>query len=118
MKKITRKEWVAALRSGEYPQTKGYLWADGSDRFVNDTKPVPKGYCCLGVACVIAGVDLTNYETEDLGTTDFANVDADDLNVWLDLNEEVRHRLGTLNDGGKSFSEIADLIEQNRILEE
>jgi hypothetical protein len=118
MKRITREEWIAALRSGEYPQTQTFLWADGSDRFVYDRKPVPKGYCCLGVACAIAGVDLTVFGTNDLNTNNFASVGADDLGEWLNLNEELRERLGTLNDGGKSFSEIADRIEQDRILED
>lgn len=35
-----RKEWITALRSGKYKQTKEYLAARG-------------GYCCLGVACHI-----------------------------------------------------------------
>lgn len=42
---ITREqfitEWVAALRSGAYPQTPGCLQD-------------PTGFCCLGVACDIA----------------------------------------------------------------
>ena len=42
------RKWVAALRSGEFKQTReqlGRIEADGSESF-----------CCLGVACVVAGV--------------------------------------------------------------
>lgn len=41
MKAEVKAQWVAALRSGEYAQTKGRL-RDGS------------GYCCLGVLCEVA----------------------------------------------------------------
>jgi len=37
-----QEKWLSALESGEFQQTKGRLF-DG------------KGYCCLGVACVVAG---------------------------------------------------------------
>lgn len=40
--KAFRKRWVAALRSGEYRQTRGEL-RDAA------------GFCCLGVACDISG---------------------------------------------------------------
>lgn len=40
-----RELWVAALRSGKYPQTIGTLAAYST----NETK-----YCCLGVACEVA----------------------------------------------------------------
>jgi hypothetical protein len=36
MNQVIKEKWVAALRSGEYKQTKGYLRNK-------------KGYCCLGV---------------------------------------------------------------------
>lgn len=45
-----RKEWVAALRSGDYEQGRRYLNKDGQ-------------LCCLGVACEIApGVEKTESE--------------------------------------------------------
>ncbi len=39
-----KQEWIDALRSGEYPQTKGRLV-----RTQQDTDVYPPGYCCLGV---------------------------------------------------------------------
>lgn len=44
MNKDIKTRWVAALRSGEYTQTKGYL-------------KTADGYCCLGVLCEIAVQD-------------------------------------------------------------
>jgi len=38
-----KTKWVAALESGEYPQARQQLYNPGV------------GYCCLGVACVVAG---------------------------------------------------------------
>lgn len=42
-----KNRWIAALRSGNYPQVKGTLcrW-DESDP---DRQPTAEGYCCLGV---------------------------------------------------------------------
>lgn len=44
MNKITVEDWVTALRSGKYEQTEETLY-DGV------------GFCCLGVACDIAGAE-------------------------------------------------------------
>src|SRR6185503_6538411 len=40
--KVHVKQWIAALRSGTYNQSTGYLKG-------------PAGYCCLGVACELYG---------------------------------------------------------------
>lgn len=49
LKKITIEEWVAALRSGKFPQGATYLRA----KFENEIL-----FCCLGVACeMIAGTE-------------------------------------------------------------
>lgn len=45
-----RKDWVNALRSGDYKQGTGVL------RDKNDN------YCCLGVACDLAGVEWRAYD--------------------------------------------------------
>lgn len=45
------KAWVAALRSGEYDQTKGALRRTAGPALPEDTPP---GYCCLGVLCDVA----------------------------------------------------------------
>lgn len=43
---VTKKEWIAALRSGDYKQDLGF--AGMLTRYSRET------YCCLGVACAIA----------------------------------------------------------------
>lgn len=43
-----KKEWVEALRSGEFPQGKNAL-------------KTQDGYCCLGVACVLKGLEFNEH---------------------------------------------------------
>lgn len=104
-----KQKWVAALRSGEHKQCKSSLY----DRSLD-------GYCCLGVAGLVCDVPK---ETMD-GKAYFC-IDSDTdtrlrpMNGYpeilaTDLNSDVRSRLSTMNDyGGKSFSEIAQYIEDN-----
>lgn len=109
------KKWVAALRSGTYKQTKGYLR-------VNDAM------CCLGVACDL--IDPDGWEST-IGkgipwTTEHAS--------WLErtvIPAEIAERLGfsqslspgeidasyqsyyaEKNDDGWTFDEIADELER------
>lgn len=125
MRKGIAEKWVAALRSGEYEQTTGFL----------QTKD---GYCCLGVLC-----DLHQRETGDgewlpLGIGDAPHTQCyrDDLGVdgeyrpppgvreWADMEDDPcvlarhpdgsveREELVSLNDDGFSFAQLADLIEE------
>lgn len=56
------KIWIAALRSGDYPQARGAL------QRVQMSEVGPAGYCCLGVGAVVArkewGVELPTYGSE------------------------------------------------------
>ena len=110
MKKVTRKEWIAALRSGEYKQTKGVLLSpDG-------------GMCCLGVAAHLAGVSDDRLMLSTLISDNLLGVPG----LWrelglmssrdssLDTIEEAANR----NDGNaqfkdhpQSFAQIADWLE-------
>lgn len=55
-----KEKWLAALRSGEYKQTRGALFRP---RRLDDVKPIfPAGYCCLGVLCDVMGLEK---ETRD-----------------------------------------------------
>jgi hypothetical protein len=90
------KLWVEALRSGEYKQTSGAL----KDEF--------DGYCCLGVLCEISGL-----EWDRTGLYLPPNVIR-----WAKLKESNgaygdSRCLAHDNDCGKSFLEIADIIEQH-----
>src|SRR3954470_6556630 len=43
--------WAEALESGEYAQGRGCLYNESRDQ-----------YCCLGVACLVAGVDVSGLD--------------------------------------------------------
>jgi hypothetical protein len=99
MKKLTPdqlvKKWISALRSGKYKQAHGAL--KGRD-----------GYCCLGVLCVVAGIEIGPDEG-------YLSVPVQQL---AGLASEVgcikgSQSLANLNDAGKSFAEIADIIESH-----
>lgn len=113
-----KKLWMAALRGGKYPQTKGSLHDD-------------KGYCCLGVLCEVAieqGIDIQRGETSviegikpaqtydneagilPLKVMEWAGI-ADGYGIYRDSNNE-RETLVNLNDSGESFTSIADTIEE------
>jgi hypothetical protein len=120
-----KKLWVDALRSGNYQQGMGQL------RF-GDT------YCCLGVLCDLHDRDQVGPGWDDKDQTylrcdallprevaKWAGIIADDpdcfapneviqteFNVAL-TDHTIRGSLTDANDNGFSFSEIADLIEQN-----
>lgn len=114
--------WIEALRSGEYQQTQGYLRTD-------------TGYCCLGVL-----TDLYIKETGEKWTdngcsytfcgsnsflpqcvVDWADLEScfpriaknDGQFNYLHCMEDLF--LASINDKGKSFEEIADLIETGTV---
>lgn len=100
------KLWVEALRSGKYKQAVSVLRS--GDRF-----------CCLGVACELA-VDAGVAERSGDGYSDSYGSEVGKLPVevvfWLGLKTSYgeipgRKSLIAMNDSGRSFSEIADIIE-------
>lgn len=98
-------KWLAALRSGEYQQGKQYLCREGR-------------YCCLGVGCEVLGVPKTPYED----CVAFNGSISTAPNMFRDL-VGLRDFMGVATSGctltslndvdGKSFSEIADIIESD-----
>ena len=122
MKQEIKEKWVAALRSGEYKQTKGYLHNE-------------EGYCCLGVLANLwakeKGLEWKNsdgvYAMDGCemqlpsGVVNWAGLPTDDpyVNTPEGMNSETGDlvRLIELNDGGTldftslTFAQIADIIE-------
>lgn len=103
--KKPRQLWVEALRSGEYHQARGQLQNVDA-------------YCCLGVACRVAekhGVEVN----QQLGFLDGTCLIAQpNVKEWLGLasgkGDLKNVSLALLNDAERlSFSDIADIIEQN-----
>lgn len=109
-----RKEWLVALRSGDYPQTKQALRIPG------------KGYCCLGVLCEILcekgvvqrGEDDYLFDTEDEpGILHMATALETPILRMVGLTSDDETCLMKMNDGdedgdgAKEFIEIADYLE-------
>jgi hypothetical protein len=108
MKKSWARKWVKALRSGKFIQGRSHLKLDGK-------------HCCLGVLC-----ELTPYKerfTEMRSSTR--------VGYNIHLPEEIKKLVGmqsmnrvfkvemsasvlaAMNDTGKTFEEIADVIEEH-----
>lgn len=109
--KAHRAELVAALRSGKYTQTMNVLH--------NTT-----GFCCLGVACDLAGVEWKPHpeaigifvdDTETNHTTLPTSVKMyfgfQVSNGTFRDAEGKNQSLSSLNDTGSTFEEIAAIIE-------
>lgn len=109
MNQDIKAKWVAALRSGEYQQ--------GDDKLKNH---VDNTYCCLGVLCDLHS-KLTGLGHWDDNGHYRDRLDGNDLylttgvRLWAELDEHHPRvdgdGLGTLNDNGYTFAQIADLIE-------
>lgn len=124
MKQEIKEKWVAALRSGEYNQTKGYLRNN-------------EGFCCLGVLTDLCakekGLEWEDPDHDDeayamdgcdmqppLGVAIWAGLPTNDpfVNTPEGMNSENGNlvRLTELNDGANyfpslTFAQIADIIE-------
>ena len=114
-----QEQWVAALRSGDYQQGKGTL------RSADDE------FCCLGVLCdlaVKAGVEINVHAPDEyeignsyhygnsesylpVAVLEWAGIDSNDPIIGPTRSYQGQ-TAATYNDGGKTFAEIADLIEQ------
>lgn len=100
--KANRRRWVEALRSGKYKQAKHVL-RNGDN-----------GMCCLGVLAEIAGCDWKRGDgwfADGEGQTAPKRAKAfvglrENNGGWKD-----DQCLSDQNDRGKTFSEIADIIE-------
>lgn len=134
MRQEVREEWVAALRSGEYTQGHTRLRK-------RNTRTGEDELCCLGVLCELAvrhGAiqpatldwedstmqynDWTYPDGEDKhgaylpqSVMDWADVSSNDIKVQLPAGDGEysggRESLVSLNDGGFTFPQIADMIE-------
>lgn len=129
-----KSAWVAALRSGKYPQGVGALF---QHKALGSPNQVDIGYCCLGVgATAVLGGELnasgehatlpdgrvfdsegSHYETGHWEDGDYLPGNTEYL---FDMDQESAEHLTWMNDGenftdhpGHTFAEIADWIEEN-----
>lgn len=113
-----KAKWLAALRSGHYKQTQHSLREEDS-------------FCCLGVLCNLHAeahpaiaktqTDPYTYMGQDYAPPEevlewafgksFKKWDGDDL-VSLPTPVDDKHTLAEMNDNGFTFSQIADVIEE------
>jgi hypothetical protein len=103
-----QEAWLQALESDEFKQTTGQLQRGD-------------GFCCLGVACVVAekaGITVRRYLGVALDGSTLH--DQPEVHYWLGLRSETGHprshvscSLIGLNDRGKTFKEIAQFIRAN-----
>ena len=111
MNQEIKKQWIAALRSGNYLQTKEFL----------KTAPVRGGqprYCCLGVLCEIQGAKssraakgLTYFNF--FGKQNQGREDWPPYGLSAELTMRQKRKLANMNDEGRTFTEIADYIEEH-----
>lgn len=112
MNSEVKKVWVDALRSGNYKQTQGTLSSQGE-------------FCCLGVLCDLYIKEheckVEEYTEEKTGRRclkydNEPGVLPEKVMHWAGLkqnNPVVQGQcLALLNDLGRTFPEIADMIEE------
>lgn len=103
--------WLKELRSGKYEQWKTDLCRNGK-------------YCCLGVAAEIFATGQTEIPITkgikyfDICMSSAPNYVMEALSLYRDLGETSRlvfgpDSLAHMNDHGKTFAEIADIIEED-----
>lgn len=124
--KDIKAKWVEALRSGKYKQGAAALkrvWSEENEENVE--------YCCLGVLCELAVEDgvLGPAEQKDNSYSRYYNEERSELPdavmVWADIPQAnpvfeidvhgTRRDAICLNDGGWTFEQIADIIENSKI---
>jgi hypothetical protein len=128
MNQEIKAQWVERLRSGEIEQTAGKLGTKDGKR------------CCLGVLCDLAAeAGVVKTEPNDIGYLVYLDSDEDEfgeqsvlplsvqkwagitqVNPWVKLLAvdegtgepyEANDTLASLNDAGRTFPEIADIID-------
>lgn len=124
MKKEVAKKWVKALRSGKYKQGQRYL-----KQFNSKNQP---RHCCLGVLCELYDETMKKNHKKTLVSKTCGDLFVKFNNDWSSLPQIVRewagissgegsficghndgNSLAYLNDTGKKFNTIANVIESN-----
>lgn len=117
MKKTVKKKWLEALRSKKYTQGTGELKSD-------DNK-----FCCLGVLCEIHrktmkskkykwGIIYGSKYGYTNGNGGNSKVLPDFVRKWAGLDcvnpipKARKYSLAGFNDNGRTFKQIADIIEK------
>jgi hypothetical protein len=110
MKESLKKEWIAALRSGEYKQGEGFLHTADTEEF-----------CCLGVLCDIAidgdWIATTSGSGRPVWSLDGSSgMPTGGTLDQLGLRASVASRLAAMNDSDDSFEKIARYLSRKKNL--
>lgn len=95
--------WISALRSKQYAQGRKLLRKDNK-------------FCCLGVLCNLhaqAHPDIAKKQKSAYGYMGAGSMPGLAVVNWAGLSYQEAGKLAELNDGGKSFKEIANYIEKH-----
>tara|TARA_R110000765_G_scaffold295038_1_gene390141 strand:- start:4 stop:411 length:408 start_codon:yes stop_codon:yes gene_type:complete len=113
-----KEKWINALRSGLYKQGSGSLVHEHQVTGVIS-------YCCLGVACEIAGEDMDYADSEEWITNDYSGYTFDKVPKQLHGEGEINslvEELARMNDDTEqgapcshlfNFDDIAMWIKRN-----
>jgi hypothetical protein len=109
-----KKKWLKALRSGKYAQGTRCL---KQIETIKDKKVAT--YCCLGVACHIAGASsITDKQVIQNGLLEHNGKKIKSINKVPKLlhgiagDNRIVNKLSYMNDNRVSFKKIADWIEK------
>lgn len=108
--KVQIRNWLKALRSGQYSQVKKVLQND-------------QGYCCLGVACAVITPKVLQGRNGYGHLIGWIPSHQNASPAWLknintETNERIKTRLTDLNDiYFFTFKQIADVIEATFLME-
>ena len=124
MKPEIKKVWVDTLKSGKIKQTKSKLCKLENDEY---------SFCCLGVLCEIYNADMRLKKKKQLETNKLPSNKGyyfsynrcteglpEEVQKWSGITTElgglpyphVQSNLAGMNDSGKTFKEIAKIIEK------
>lgn len=115
MNQEIKAKWIADLRSGKFPQTRGAL----NQLEASTVGDPPVGFCCLGVLCeqavsagLIAKREMSIFA--DYGPHSSVSSLPVMVRTWAGIDSATENTLIDMNDGARSsFAEIADWIEAN-----
>jgi len=120
-----RRAWIELLRSGELKQGKGRLYNREKDcycvwgtacKMFGDTFNLRKEVCDIPVSDLVDEDNMEDTKVPPLRVMQAVGLLDDEVDIvapWSDT-QDILYNLWCMNDDGKSFDELADIIEANK----